>query len=1395
MANATSAVSELSPEQLSAIAQRLQRDARRSVIPRRKPAQHELLSSAQQRLWFIHRLLPDIPLYQVPVLVPFQTEVDCEIIRACLVELTARHETLRTTFAEIAGSPMQVVHSALPIDFRVVDLSHLPETAKQAAWIRAASEQTRQPFDLSHGPLMRSVMFRLSCDCNVLLIVMHHIISDGWSVTILAYELKRLYAARSGNGIPGLPELPIQYADFAVWQRRLLAEGQWDGQIAYWKRHLAELPPSPLPGAPQYPMYPSYRGAISSFSLPATVADGLRALSRREGTTLFMTVLAAFKVLLSRHSGLTDVVVGSPIAGRTRPELEPLIGCFVNPLVFRTDVSGNPDFIRLLQRVKEVTLSAYANQDVPFERLVEELQPDRGLMRNPLFQVAFSLQNASADIDPFVKDLADPATGTAKFDLCLVITETPAGLAGSWEYDTDLFEETDIHRLTASFKTLLAGIAARPSRRILELPLLPPEDERSLMLWNSAEIQYRQDRCVHHLFELSADRWRTRIAVKCGNESLQYGELNRRANCVADALRDAGVSRGSLVGISCRQSVDLIVAMLAVLKAGGAYVPIDPDYPADRLALMLGDMQAAILLTQKSLADRFAAFGCDPILVDAPISGHRQSRPVDPCFEAGQDDLAYAIYTSGSTGRPKLTGVRHGGFINLLSWYIKELAIAEADRNLVTTSSSFDLTQKNLLAPLLVGAEVHLIASGEFDPRSVVATIGAERITLLNCTPSMFYVLADAPDHALVSMAPLRYVLLGGEPIDTRRLQTLARSPHFRAEIMNTYGPTECTDVVAFYRLPDLGPGSRIPIGRPIDNVHLHVLDERLGRVPIGAPGELCISGIAVGAGYLNDATLTGQRFVPDPYSPESGRRLYLTGDRARYLSDGNIEFLGRSDQQIKLRGFRIEPGEIEAVLREHPGVDEAVVSTAGPSGGQLVAFVVPDTHRAGPVANLLRMQRQGMLSGYSTTELPNGMSVVHRNRSETEFVYREMFEEHSYLRHGIMLRPDAVVFDVGANIGLFALYVTRLQPTARIYAFEPIPPVFAALCLNMQAYDVKAKLFQIGLSGKSEMAEFHHYPHVSILSSRHADHDEDSATVRSFLRAQAESGEAPNLSEENVTELLDERLRSERYTCALRTLSEIIHEEAVSEIDLLKIDVEKSELEVLEGVHQADWDRIRQVVVEVHDIDGRLARIVRLLERRGFSVHVDQDHVLQTNALFNVYARRAVDAVAATSAERKRPACGTEGRKTAENWSSPELLRRDLRTFAKSRLPDHMVPAHFLLLDGFPTTPSGKLDLKALTKIADDTIENRTELVPPRTDLERKIAAIWSEVLALGRLSVFDNFFELGGHSLSATQVVARLRDEFRVAIPLRRIFESPTIESLSKALVEEMVMSSGAE
>ncbi len=901
------------------------------------------LSFAQQRLWLLDQLLPSGSVYNLPRVVRLAGELDVEVLRRAFDELVRRHEVLRTRFEVHDGEPVQVIEPQLSVAVEAEDLGALAPAQREAEAQRRARQEAQAPFDLERGPLVRARLLRLAPTEHWLLFSLHHIVTDGWSMGVLMRELSVLYGAyRRGEPSP-LAELPVQYADYALWQREWLQGGVLEQQLAYWKQALAELPVLELPTDRPRPMVASYRGARLSFELGEELTRGLKALSRREGATLFMTLLAAFQVLLYRYSGQEDLAVGVPIAGRSRPELEGLIGFFVNTLVLRVDASGNPSFLELLARVRENALDAYAHQDLPFEKLVEALAPKRDLSRNPLFQASLVLQNTPPGelklegLD--VQRVEGIGSESAKFDLDFELTESAGRLSGSIQYATDLFDAATIERLVGHWRVLLEGIVADPEQRISHLPLLTEAERHQLLIeWNDTAVEYPRDRCIHQLFEAQVERTPEATALVYEAQQLTYRELNARANRLAHHLRSLGVGPEVLVGVCLERSLELVVGLLAILKAGGAYVPLDPSYPAERLAFMLQDTQAPVLLTEQRSLARLPAYAGHAVCLERDAARIAQHSETNPPASASATNLAYVIYTSGSTGKPKGVMIEQRSVVNYLSWIGNTFPLHATDRVLQKTPISFDASVEEIFFPLSLGAV--LVVTGpdsHLSTEELINSLQKSKITVLQVVPSL---LASMLDHAgFHKCESLRLLLCGAEVLP----RELAKRVHDRsaAELVNLYGPTETTISSTFCRVRRDVPEHQVPIGRPIANTKVVVVDDAGQLLPTGIPGQLCIGGAGVARGYLNRSDLTRKCFVPDRYWHAQGGRLYLTGDRVRLMPNGALEFLGRCDQQLKIRGFRIEPEEVEMTLSAHPGVaDVAVVGhQVAPGSTQLVAY------------------------------------------------------------------------------------------------------------------------------------------------------------------------------------------------------------------------------------------------------------------------------------------------------------------------------------------------------------------------------------------------------------------------------------------------------------------------
>ncbi|ACB75251.1 non-ribosomal peptide synthetase [Opitutus terrae] len=903
------------------------------------------LSFAQERLWFLNQLEPGNPFYNMPAALRLQGRFDVPAAAGVLQELTRRHESLRTTFAAVEGQPVQVIAASAQVPLPVIDLAALPAAERADAARRWTAEEARRPFDLARGPLLRAALLRLADDEHILLLTMHHIVSDGWSMGVLTRELGELYAAATEGRASPLPELSIQYVDFAVWQRGWLRGAVLATQLDYWKQQLAGAPPVlKLPTDRPRPAVQSFRGGSHAFRLDGEITAQLQALSRRAGTTLFMTLEAAFAVLLSRYSDQPDIVVGTPIANRHRAEIEPLIGFFVNTLVLRNDLTGEPSFLELLGRVRRAALDAYAHQDLPFERLVDELQPERDLSRNPIFQVMFALHNTPhrERVLPglTITDLAAERI-SAQFDLVLDVWETSDGLKAVLEYATDLFDPGTIERMAGHWRTLLAAAVAAPETSVAQLPLLTAAERSQLLdAFNAAQIDYPDDRTIQQLFAAQVAATPERVAVVHRERRLTYAELDALANRIAVRLRCAGVQRGDFVAILDERGVEFLAAMLAILKAGAAFIPIDPGYPEERVRHMVHDSAVPVLITRRSVWQRHGAERLRPaslrevLLLDEVDNACAESSGATAAPVAGAPgDAAYMLYTSGSTGAPKGAIVRHNGAINHIFGQFRELEFTPGTAFLQSAPSSSDISVWQFLAPLLIGGRT-VIADFETvcDAAQLFRLVRDEGITLIELVP---VVLKEFLDHAATLPAPRRalpalaYAMVTGEAVSVALVnQWFQLYPAIR--LANAYGPTEAADDICQAMLSGPLPvdAPTVPIGRPLPNLTLYVLDRHRQLVPVGVPGEIAVSGVGVGAGYWRNEEKTRAAFVTNPYD-DAGRRgavIYRTGDLGRWRPDGTLEMLGRFDQQVKLRGFRIELGEIESMLARHPAVGEAVV-------------------------------------------------------------------------------------------------------------------------------------------------------------------------------------------------------------------------------------------------------------------------------------------------------------------------------------------------------------------------------------------------------------------------------------------------------------------------------------
>ncbi len=891
------------------------------------------LSFAQQRLWFLQQLNPESPAYNMPVASRLLGRLDAHALEQALNEIVQRHEVLRTTFQMVDAQPMQVISPRAVLTLPLIDLTHLPETTRETEADRHAVENLRQPFDLVNGPLVHASLLRMSAEDHVLLLAMHHIISDGWSISVLVNELAALYNSFLTGAPSTLPNLPIQYADYAQWQRSWLTGEVFDVQLDYWKKRLEGAPPIlEVPTDRPRPSIQSFRGSLEHFNVAEDVVRGLRELCRQEGATMFMVLLAAFQTLLHRYSGQDAIVVGTPIAGRNRQELERLIGFFINTLVMRADFRDGLTFRQLLSEVKETALSAYAHQEFPFDKLVEELRPQRDLSHMPIIQAMFALQNTpeeSIELPGLTIKQVNVDNQTARFDLSLNVWETGPALTGYLSYRTDLFDAATIVRMLAHFRNLLESIGRDPDERVESLSLLSEDERRQLLhSWNPlSETSFPPDVTLDRLFEAQVGRTPGAIALTFENEQVTYAELNQRANQLAHQLRASGVGPEVLVGLCLERGIELVIGILGILKAGGAYVPLDPSYPRERLRLMIEDAKPAVILTTDNIDQNH---GSDQNL-------NRGFDPRHPC---------YVIYTSGSTGTPKGVMVTHRNVARLLAATHEWFKFDEHDTWTLFHSYAFDFSVWELWGALLSGGKLVVVPYWvSRSPEDFYALLVRERVTVLNQTPSAFRQLSRI-DAAQDNSEPLslRVVIFGGEALDPASLAGwMERHGDVQPRLINMYGITETTVHVTYRPLTSSDAATGSVIGEPIPDLQLYLLDKQLEPVPLGVCGEMYVGGAGLARGYLNRAELTAERFIPDPFGRDAGARLYRTGDLARRLGNGDVEYLGRADDQVKVRGFRIEPGEIETAVLTHPSLRAAIVVARPDAGGdqRLCAYVV----------------------------------------------------------------------------------------------------------------------------------------------------------------------------------------------------------------------------------------------------------------------------------------------------------------------------------------------------------------------------------------------------------------------------------------------------------------------
>jgi len=1300
------------------------------------------LSPQQKRVWDLRVEGPG-EAYLSHATVRIEGLLDESLLESALRRTVERLEILRTVFRAVPGMkrPLQVIVEPRA-DWKVLERVESP------------GERTLEgrPFDLEDGPVLYALLARPSAMEHLLTLALPALCADRAGLDNLVREIVRSYKALAAA--EPLDDEPVQYADLAAWQNGLLEREDTSAERDYWRERVtAASLASPLPFRTGTGDAAGFAPRSFETALRPETARRLRSFAREEGATLSEVLLACWYAFLGRLTGQEELSVGVAFDGRDYEELIPAVGLLARylPLTWRVE-SPLADLRAVLRQVRRTLgVASEMQQFFDWEALSGPTGSREAHRQTYGFEIetpagsGLSVQGATFSV------LARQAC-LEPFRLKLSCRDDGDSLVIGFVFDASALSALDVGRWASMFHALLESAGADPGGPVRDLALLAEVERHRLLREYNDTGSGPPLLSLQELFAEQAARTPGRVAVEAQEGSLTYAELARRAARLAEILRSQGIGPQVRVGIHLERGLELVVGLLGTLWAGGAYVPLDPDHPEDRLDLVLQDADPAVVLSRGGLSSRLPS-GAGRRVVDLETVDLTSDRGEEG--EVTPSELAYVIYTSGSTGRPKGVMVSQGAIVNRLLWMQRSFPLEANDRVLQKTSFTFDASIWELFLPLLTGAGLVLARHAGQQDSSYLARLTAEQgITILQLVPSQLRVFLEEP--GIERCASLRRMFCGGEAL-TADLRNRFFARLRGCSLHNLYGPTENAIDASSWSCERGSGEDPVPIGRPIDNVRLFLADPGMQAVPAGIPGELYIAGAGLAVGYLGRPDLTAERFLPDPFAERPGERLYRTGDLARQRPDGAIEYLGRLDDQVKVRGFRIEPGEIEAALRRHPGVEEAVVAVRAESGEpRLVAYVVTRRELVAEARNLLR--------------LPGGLEIACLNRNEASLIYEEIFEDEVYLKHGVTLVDGDCVFDVGANVGLFTLFVHERSANSRVYAFEPAPVTFGQLRSNVALYGLEATLFNCGLADRTGEAEFTFYPRWSAMSGLYADRAEEEGVTRAALESQE-----PGLARYS-DDLLQGRFEAETLRVQLRTVSDVLRDEGIARVDLLKVDVEKSELDVLHGIREEDWPKIGQVVVELYEAGGRLEAVESLLRARGYEVVAEEDRRFRGTGLYNLYAvrpawagRRGVREARRQGLERLEPSAAA------------------LRRFLERKLPEPMIPSAFVFLESLPRNASGKID-RQLLPAPELEAESGEDLVRPRTPVEELVAGIWSGVLGLSRVGVEDNFFHLGGHSLLLGQVISRLRDTFRVDLPLRTLFESPTVAEVAERVEQAL-------
>ncbi|MHA4842636.1 amino acid adenylation domain-containing protein [Flavitalea antarctica] len=1306
--------------------------------------------------------------------------LELDVMRKSWSHLLKWHSILRSSFyyAEF-NVPVQCVHNEASLPIQEIDYRHLDSTEQEEKIKAHQISDSQKEFDFKVAPLMRIALFRLSDNKHRMLWTYHHILVDGWSMPILMEEFLTTYDSLAHGNEPKIRD-EDRYEEYI----RYIERTDKQAQEAYWQHYMHGVQNSTqLPFINQKHERNRAEGAFQSLSLrlDTNLTSKAERYVQKFRLTLNTLMQGVWSYLLSRYTGNPTVVYGVVVSGRPDDlhDIHNRVGLYINTLPTRIRITDQQTIAEWLQEIQSEQVSSRQYEHTSLQDIQRIIGIPGDFFDSLLvfenYPVSKLLTNSQWTLEVGNISIKDQTN----YPLNLIIS-TAEEIDIRFLYNIDVLPEANVRRIREHFEYVFMQIVDSAEESVVKnIKLLTSfEEEQLLLKFNNTVVTYPAEKTVLDLFREQVAKNPQAAAVRFEEEQLTYLQLNEKSNQLAHYLRAKGVKEETLVPICLDRSLDMIVGILGILKAGGAYVPVDPEYPRERIKYMLEDTGAALILTNKQSLPKIPGKDLEIIDLESRWLEIDKQPTSDPQINLSSHNLAYVIYTSGSTGRPKGVLNQHSGLFNRLCWAQDFFSLTSQDSVLQKTTFCFDVSVWELIWPLLAGARLVLAKpGGHLDIGYLKSVIETQQITMVHFVPSMLSIFLSEIKPG--DCQNLKKVLCSGEALKSSQVVMFNKMLP-STELHNLYGPTEAAiDVTYWSPSQDHQESDLVPIGRPLANTSIYILDMEDRLVPLGCIGEINIGGIQVARGYLNREELSAQKFVKDVFKEGSGDKMYRTGDLGRWLPDGNIEYLGRIDDQIKIRGFRVELEEIEAGIISQPGAGNAKIIVTGDEslvGKSLNAYIEINKDRLPLLSNYLQIIRNNQAKTSDLKILPNGLPILVSNFNEVNFLYEEIFRNLCYLQNGISLNENSCVIDIGANVGFFSVFLNILSENITVYSFEPIPEIYDQLVANRNLYKVNGKAFPLALLDKEQELEFEYYPGMSILSGI----GNDRHLVMDVVRRYIEKSNSDDLVSQEIDALLETKLVSKKVTCQSKTLSQIISEENLQRIDLVKIDVENSEHLVIAGISDTDWDKIDSVIIEVHDVDRRLESLTNVLTSKGFELHVEKQSILSVgDILYNIYALKPGLKKALTS-------LGDNEKIRSNGWKQPGQFVNAIKEHLQTNLPEYMVPSTFTLMDHFPINQNGKLDKNKFPAPSVDALRN-TEYTGPRNDVETKLVDIWKELLKKEQIGIGDDFFELGGHSLLAMKMVSYIERRLLLSIPIKLLFQLRTINDLGKYIATQ--------